>query len=128
MNNCPLCGNHNSANEKKKTLQGDIYRIVCIYRDVSGYKDDANWMNVYFRRYMRSAKDLLLFMGDWRLAGYCVEDIYQKFTELGFTVNLDTVMKHAPEWKKDHQEKGIKNGTVPDAIVRHVPLNSDGKV
>ncbi len=83
----------------------DIQKIVGVYKVTSGYqKEDKAWDQLNFRRCTRSAKQLLDFLGDWKTAGNCIQDVYEKLTGKGLTVTLETICKHAADWKKDRQE------------------------
>lgn len=93
----------------------DIQKIVIGFKMIQGYpKDDKAWDKLNFSRCSRSAKALLDFLGGWKLAVDCSQDIYERLTGKGLTVTLETIIKHAAEWKKDQMEKGgFKNGILP---------------
>lgn len=84
----------------------DIQKIVLTFKIVSGYaKDDKSWDKLNFARFSKSAKGLLDFFGNWKDAADCVQETYEKLTSKGLTVTLETISKHAADWKKDKQEK-----------------------
>ncbi len=92
--------------ETKPLPLTDIQKIVTCYKMVSGYpKDDKAWDKLNFARCSKSAKQLLEFMGNWKDAADCIEDVYEKFTAKGLTVTIETAVKHASEWKMDKSEK-----------------------
>lgn len=84
----------------------DIQKIVLCYKMVAGYpKEDKAWDKLNFARCTKSAKQLLEFMGNWKDAADCIEDVYEKFTAKGLTVTIETAVKHASEWKMNRSEK-----------------------
>lgn len=92
----------------KKPLT-DIQKIVLTYKIASGYpKDDKAWDKLNFARCSKTAKALLEFFGNWKDAADCIQEIYEKFTSIGRTTTIETVQKHASEWKKNKQEKEAK--------------------
>lgn len=97
----------------KKPLT-DIQKVITVFKMVSGFpKEDKEWDKMYFSRYSKSAKSLIEFLGSWKQAGYCVEEIYEKLTAKGLTVTMETICKHSGDWKKDYLEKEAKNGVLP---------------
>lgn len=104
---CPTC---NQEIEKKASLT-EIRRIVSVYKMVSGYdKDDKLWDRLNYSRCSKMARNLLNFFGNWENAADCVQEIYEKFTSDGLTVTMETIQKHAADWKRDYCEKEGKNG------------------
>lgn len=111
-----------AAVPQNQAPQTDIQKIVTVYKMVTGYpKEDPAWDKLNFARCAKSAKALLDFIGNWKDAGYCVEDVYQKLSAKGFTVTLETVVKHAADWKKDQQERGTLRGGI-------LPVPSNGSL
>lgn len=110
MEQCPMCGQ-----KVDKILKEDLIKVIMGFKMVQGFrKDDKAWDKMYFRRFSRSAKELLEFFGNWKDAIDCIQDTYEKFKEVGLTVTLETVCKHAGEYKKDMQEKmGRSDGILP---------------
>lgn len=91
----------------------DVQKVVTVYKIASGYsKEDPAWDKLNFARCSKSAKQLLDFIGNWKDAGNCIQDVYEKLTAKGLTVTLETVAKHAADWKKDKQEKGVPIGVL----------------
>ena len=81
------------------------------FKMLQGYpKDDKAWDKLNFSRFASSAKRLLEFMGNWQDAVDCEQEIYERLTAKGLTVTLETITKHAADWKKDKQEKGGSHG------------------
>ncbi len=90
----------------------DVQKVVTIFKLCQGVdQDDKGWDKVFFPRYARPAKDLIALLGSWRAAGDCIQDVYERLTQKGLTVTLETVIKHATEWRRDNAEKqGGKHG------------------
>lgn len=90
-----------------KAAKTDIQKVVLTYKIVSGYdKEDKLWDKINFARCTKTAKSLIEFVGgDWHMAADCIQDIYEKLNSKGFTVTIETVLKHAAEWKKNRQER-----------------------
>lgn len=83
----------------------DIQKVVLCYKEITGYsKEDKSWDKLNFARCSKTAKALIEFMGNWKDAADCIQDVYEKLTAKGLTVTIETVIKHASEWKKDLQE------------------------
>lgn len=84
----------------------DIQKIVLVFKMASGYeKEDKLWDKLNFARCTKTAKDLLEFFGNWKDAGDCIQDVYERLNSKGFTVTIETIRKHAAEWKKNKQER-----------------------
>lgn len=89
----------------------DVQKVVTVFKLVSGYpKEDKSWDKMHFARYSKSAKSLIEFLGDWKSAGNCVQDIYEQLSAKGLTVTLETICKHSADWKKNKQEKEGDHG------------------
>lgn len=100
----------------------DIQKVVTVFKLAQGVeKNDTDWDKVYFGRFTKPAKDLLLITGGWPNAGNCVQDVYERLTAKGLTVTLDTILRHATEWRKDNLEKEVKHGILP------VPSNGNSE-
>lgn len=84
-----------------------IKAIVLYFKVLSGTEfDDRSWDKVHFGRCMRGAKLLLEVCGTFEIAKRCLEDLSEKFGELGISWTLETVVKHSHEWK---QRRGKNN-------------------
>lgn len=98
------------ATEKPRQLT-PVQKVVLVYKMATGYeKDDKSWDQLNFARCSKSAKALIDFLGDWEKAADCVQDVYERLTSKGLTVTLETVTKHAADWKKDMSEREAKRG------------------
>ncbi len=98
----------------KKVNRDDLMKIVYVFKMCQGVeKEDKGWDRVYFPRFSKPAKELLQLLGDWKAAADCVQEIYEKYTSLGFTVTMETIIKHATEWRKDRREKEASHGVFP---------------
>ncbi len=103
----------NPASLKTPKELNSIQKVVTAFKIVSGYqKEDPAWDKINFARCSKSAKSLLDFLGSWEGAVDCVQDVYEKFNAKGLTVTLETVVKHASDWKKDRQERRPLNGVL----------------
>lgn len=95
----------------KPQVPTDLQKVVKAYKLLQGYpKDDSGWDKLNFARCCKPAKQLLDFLGGWEPAVDCLQDIYEKFTGRGLTVTLETVVRHASEWKMNNCEKEARNG------------------
>lgn len=100
----PLNGFETDYEPKPRKLT-DVQKVVYVYKMVSGFKkEDTSWDKFHFARCTRSAKSLIEFLGSWKDAADCIDDVYGKLTSKGLTVTLETIVKHSADWKKDHQE------------------------
>lgn len=103
----------NTSFKEPKDLT-ELQKVVTAFKIVSGVeKHDAAWDRLYFPRNSKSAKALIDFLGTWQDAADCIQDIYEKFSSKGLTVTLETVVKHASDWKKDKLERRPTNGILP---------------
>jgi hypothetical protein len=118
---CPLCHQQMPT----KIPRNEIQKVVFVFKIATGHDpQDKAWDQVYYPRYMKPAKELIAFLGDWRKAGNCIQDIYEKFTNQGLSCTMETIVRHAATWKKDQQEKEAKpNGVLP--LPRHGNLSFD---
>ncbi len=84
----------------------DIQKVVTVFKLCQGVdQNDKAWDKIYFGRFAKPAKELIVLLGSWRAAGDCIQDVYEKLTGKGLTVTLETVIKHATEWRRDNAEK-----------------------
>lgn len=84
----------------------DVQRIVTAWKMLTGYpKEDSSWDKLNFARCSKSAKSLLEFIGDPGNVIDCMQDIYEKLNGKGLTVTIETIVKHASDWKKDRMER-----------------------
>jgi hypothetical protein len=84
----------------------DVQKVVLVYKQASGYPpEDKGWDQLNFARCSKTAKDLIAFFGNGKDAADCIQDVYERLTSKGLTVTIETVRKHAAEYKKDIQEK-----------------------
>lgn len=82
-------------------LDEPVRKLLLCYKTMQGYElDDASWDRIYFRRFAVVAEELVLvFGGDYKIAVACLSDLGDAFTQKGFTWTLDTIVKHAAEWR-----------------------------
>lgn len=99
--------------ETKKAMT-DVQKVVGVYRMASGFqKEDPIWDKAHFPRCAKSAKVLIDFLGNWKMAADCIQDVYEHLTSKGLTVTMETIVKHSADWKKDYLEREAKRGRVP---------------
>lgn len=92
----------------------DVHRIVNAWKLLTGYGlEDKPWDRLNFARCSGSAKKLLDFIGNWGDTVDCLQDVYEKLNSKGLTVTIETVVKHAADWKKDKSEREAKRGILP---------------
>lgn len=91
--------------EKAKKPLTDVQKVVLVYKMASGYpKEDAGWDRVNFARCAKSAKILIEFLGSWENAADCIQEVYEKLSSKGLTLTIETIVKHASDWKRDKFE------------------------
>jgi len=115
MEKCQLCGQE----IQPKASLDDIRKVVMVFKIVSGFKkEDKAWDKMFFGRYTKPAKELIAFLGNWKDAGDCVQDIYERMKEIGRDVTFETIIKHCAEWKKNKQEKEGTGGVLSSQSVQ----------
>lgn len=89
----------NSGNYERP--KDPIGQLVMAYKLVKGFReDDRAWDKRHWARFSPSAKKLLeVFEGDIEKAATCLKSIAERFNNDGLTWVLDTVVRHADEWK-----------------------------
>jgi hypothetical protein len=98
LSHCPTC----KQALAKKIKRDEIWKVIRVFKMVSWPDvEDKGWDKMYVRRYSRPAKELIEFMGDWKLAADAVQDICQKMIELGRDYTFETIAKHSATWKKE---------------------------
>jgi hypothetical protein len=106
---CPTCGQHVTPRQNGH----DVRRIIKVFKICQGYEsEDRKWDDLNYRRCVGPANRLLAFFGSWKTAGDCVQDLYEKYKKIGYTVTMQAIEKHAAEWAKDNLEKGGNRGNV----------------
>ncbi len=105
---CPTC----RQELKKKVNRDEIWKVVQVFKMVSWLDpNDKGWDKMFYPRYCKPAKELIEFMGSWRWAADCVQDVYERLKELGRTVTFETIAKHSAQWKMDKLEREAKGET-----------------
>lgn len=100
-----------SATEKGLT---DLQKVVTAFKVLQGFpRDDKKWDEMYFGRFSKSAAALIKFLGNWKDAVDCCEDVYSRLTEKGLTVTMETIVKHAGDWLREKREREAKHGVFP---------------
>lgn len=92
----------------------DVQKVVTVFKLLQGFpRDDKGWDEMYFGRFSKSAAALIKFLGSWKDAADCCEDVYKRLNEKGLTVTMETIVKHAGDWLRDKREKEAKIGILP---------------
>jgi hypothetical protein len=105
----------NKTEQKKKYRIPDWRKdpmgaLVISYKTLKGIPhEDRLWDADHYPRCKRRAKSLLrIFAGDFKKADQCMESIAQNFDNEGISWSLETIVKHAHEWKmKQEGNHGI---------------------
>lgn len=85
---------------EKYNIKTDIQKVVCAWKKLTGYKvDDRQWDKAHFSRHSKTAKNLIEFLGGYKNAIDCMEDIYTKMKKHKLSCTIDTVLKHSADWK-----------------------------
>lgn len=105
LSHCPTC----KQALAKKIKRDEIWKVIRVFKMVTwNDPEDKAWDTMFVPRYMKPAKELIVFMGDWRLAANCVQDICEKMMELGRGFTFETIAKHSATWKMNNQEQQAK--------------------
>lgn len=112
MKECPFC--HQTIKELKVS-QDDLRKVVRGFQIVQGYGEvtDKQWLKSYFQVNCRSAKKLLVLMGNWKDAIDCIQETYEKLQAWKEDVkpSLERIYtNHALTWKQIKMEKEAKFG------------------
>ena len=89
-------------------IETPLQKCVAGWKIITGYKkDDREWDKLNWTRTAKTAKKLLDFIspGDHHLVVDCMQDIYEDLTKKGLSVTIETVAKHAAEWKVKREQK-----------------------
>ena len=81
-------------------LKDDLARVVVGWKMVTGYKkEDREWDKAHWGRTAKTARKLLDFIGNWRDAVDCIEDIRADMTKKNLSCTIETVLNHSADWK-----------------------------
>lgn len=84
-----------------------ISALVILVKVLRGVQyDDRPWDKVHFPRYTKSAKILLDICGSFAQAKRCIEDLVQEYDSKDITWTIETVTRHAHEWKRRNERRG----------------------
>lgn len=68
-------------------------------------KDDKVWDKVHWGRCSKSAKNLLMiFNDDIDVAADCMAEIHERLTKADIVFTLETVCRHAYDWRAKHDK------------------------
>jgi hypothetical protein len=96
--------------DRAYSIKTTTEKIITSYKLLQGVKqDDRKWDKLYYSRFVRAAKQLeTVFDGNWEIIKKCLIEISDGFTKSNLSWTLDTVVKHAYNWKLK-REKGDAN-------------------
>ena len=81
--------------------------LIVVYKLAKGFqKDDRAWDKTYFKRFSKSAKQLLEFFSrDYNKAADCLLDLARGFDEKSLTWTFETVVKNAENWERKNRNE-----------------------
>ncbi len=84
-----------------------VSALVVYYKVLKGVEyDDRGWDRIHFPRCLRASKSLLEICKDYEQSKRCIDELASKFSEIDCSWSLETIVKHAHEWR---QRRGKKN-------------------
>ena len=98
-------GDHDNPAKIRKDSDHPVHRIVRGWKKLIGMPaDDKTWDNEHFARCCKPAKHLLDTFGqDYDMTAECIVSVYENLAEKkGLMVTLETIAKHAHEWRESH--------------------------
>lgn len=107
---CPHCNKEILPTKSQK----NIGEVISHYKKIKGYDKIPNWNKIYYKRFVRDAKNLLvLFEDDIPKIKKVMNTLAKKFKEQGLSWNLSTIVKWSPEElksinKREKREKVLK--------------------
>lgn len=97
--------------------------LVYAYKVAKGFqKEDRAWDKANWSRFAKPAKEMADLFGHWKLAVDCIEALAKGFDAKGLDWTLETIAKHAHEWKLK-REKGAQRHDpigIPRVLNAHV--------
>jgi hypothetical protein len=95
----PSGGNGVVVQETPEKLT-DVQRVILAFKLTTGHDlQDKAWDKAFFRRYARSGKDLLDYLGSWREATDCIEWVVDKMRSKNLSFTMETIVKHMADYK-----------------------------
>ena len=90
-----------SANNGDYTISTPLQKVVVGWKMITGHeKTDRGWDKLNWGRVAKTARGLLdYFGGDHKQAINCCEDVYKQMLKNKLSCTIETVSKHASEWK-----------------------------
>jgi hypothetical protein len=83
--------------EKAKT---DVQNVVLGFKIQMGVsEDDKGWDRVYFPRFSKPAKELLILFGDVGRSLECIEAVTKSLAKKNLSWTPETIVNHASDWK-----------------------------
>jgi hypothetical protein len=96
-------------NDKKKETPVQI--VIRYWKELQEIPaDNKAWDRVFYKRYARSAKDLVELMGDVEKAIECIKFLVEHFESSNLNYTLETIVK----WSDYYRREGTKRGKKPD--------------
>ena len=80
--------------------------LVMNYKLLKGVEyDDRSWDKRHWMRCSKSAKELLEICDIYEVARRCMEDLAESFKNSDLSWTLETITKHAHDWKQKRRKK-----------------------
>ena len=95
------------------------------FKKAKGYDGDPGWDELYFVRAVTAAAALVKFLGSKELACQAIDELGAGFDAKGLTWTLETIVKHAAEWKgSTHRPKRRGPGVREEDAPQYQPYAS----
>lgn len=86
--------------------ENPIAALVILYKVTKGVDyDNRVWDKIHFGRATRSAKEILMILGSFETSKKCLEELAEKFESNDLSWTLETIVKHAFDWKLEKGDK-----------------------
>lgn len=86
--------------------ENPVAALVIFYKVTKGIEyDNRVWDKIHFARCMKAAKDILMALESFETSKKCIEELSDRFNSNSLTWSLETIVKHAFDWKLEQGEK-----------------------
>lgn len=92
---------------KKGQKDNEVFKVLQVYRIVTGHEKDEGWNRFVLPLHARFAKDLINYLGSWKDAANCIQDTVEAIINWNPEANISLrkiLADHAPNWKMKNQE------------------------
>lgn len=80
--------------------------LVIFYKVTKGIEyDNRVWDKIHFPRCMKAAKDILMALESFETSKRCIEELSDRFNSNSLSWSLETIVKHAFDWKLEQGDK-----------------------